>query len=380
MEKLQKKDRINIILKPTNYCNMRCIYCFHQEYGYENNLIKLEYITKLFDLLSRQYYTVFILWHGGEPTSIGLDNFKKYISIQKEFARKNNAIFENSIQTNLTNINDEWLAFFKDNYFNIGTSFDGLSNDITRKNTALFLDKRKKTLEFGYKIGAICVISKKNIHSLLENYKWFNANSFSVNFNPYITADSSDFLYVDRQTYADEMLKMFEYWIDDTDCCIHVNPFENLIYAYFKQEFRVCTFGSCLSHWLCIEPNGNIFPCDKSFDENYCLGNISNIEKIEDVYNSNSFLSILKESIKRRNLCISSCKWFKYCHGGCNHDAFICGDISKNNHYYCLIYKDFFQYIETYVKPKLEKEIVKNPILRSILYNLDSIPFKNSNA
>ena len=368
MEEDVRKNRINIILKPTNYCNMRCVYCFHQENGYDNNLIKTENIVKLFELLSHRYRTVFILWHGGEPTSIGLERFREYISIQKEIAEKSKTRFENSIQTNLTNIDQEWLGFFKDNNFNIGTSFDGISNDSTRKNTTIFLRNREQCLVAGYNLGTICVVSSKNIYGLIENYRWFNSNNFSVNFNPYITDNSSNELYVSRQIYADEMIRLFEYWVNDAECSIHVNPFENLIYAYFKQEFRVCTFGSCLSHWLCIEPTGDIYPCDKSFNDSYCLGNIETIEKIEDIYNSKGFQLILKQSISRREKCINNCQWFKYCHGGCNHDACVGGDISKNDHYYCLLYKDFFAYIDQYVKPKVEEKKIANPILRTLLY------------
>lgn len=347
MQLYNKRDRINIILKPTNNCNLRCLYCFHQEFGYANNAISFECIKKLFTLLAQRFCTISILWHGGEPTCVGLDCFKQYIEIQKNIKKNYDVEFINTIQTNLTNINIEWMRFFKNNDFSIGTSFDGLSNGETRFNTDILLKNRKICLDNGYDVGAICVISSKNIHNLIENYNWFKANNFSVNFNPLITNNKDDVLYVDVDIYTNNIIELFKYWLNDDQCSIHVNPYENLLYAFFKREFRVCTFGSCLSHWVCVEPNGDFFPCDKSFNRQYCLGNVADIMDFDDIYKSDEFLSLIEQSVIRRKTCIDNCKWFQYCHGGCNHDAFIGGDISKNNHYYCKIYKSLFEFMES---------------------------------
>lgn len=364
---IHKKDRINIILKPTNYCNMRCIYCFHQDSGYEDNIISSDCVTKLFELLAQSFYCVSILWHGGEPTCVGIKRLQEFIDIQNKISKKYQVPFLNAIQTNLTNIDAAWLRFFIANNFSLGTSFDGLCNTDTRKNTDVFWEKRELCLKYGYNIGAICVVSHKIVFSLIENYEWFKQNRFSVNFNPYITDNKNDDLYVSVEDYIYNIIELFEYWIYDRKCNIHVNPFENLLYAYFKHEYKVCTFGSCLSHWACIEPNGDIFPCDKSFNRNFCYGNINLITDFNEIYNSEGYRLLIKQAIERRDACIAECKWFQYCHGGCNHDAFMCGNIAKIDHYYCKIYKALFEFLEKMSHKLINDTKTLNPMISSII-------------
>jgi len=81
-----------------------------------------QYIRQLIE--SHRTDKVTVAWQGGEPTLMGLDFYRRAIQFQNQYQRPG-MIFENTLQTNGTLLNDEWCEFFRDNGFLIGISIDG---------------------------------------------------------------------------------------------------------------------------------------------------------------------------------------------------------------------------------------------------------------
>jgi hypothetical protein len=63
-------------------------------------------------------------WQGGEPTILGLEFFRKVVSLQARY-RKPGQRIENDLQTNGTLLDEEWASFLKQNDFLVGLSCDG---------------------------------------------------------------------------------------------------------------------------------------------------------------------------------------------------------------------------------------------------------------
>ena len=55
---------------------------------------------------------------------MGIDFYRRAVELQEKY-RKPGIIFENTMQTNGTLLDDEWCQFFKENNFLIGISIDG---------------------------------------------------------------------------------------------------------------------------------------------------------------------------------------------------------------------------------------------------------------
>lgn len=123
------RDSINILLIPTDICNMSCIYCFHEPFHTSHEKMSLALLDKIYNATFCEYKHVSIIWHGGEPLTMGLEFFKHAISMQKKY---NNVNIKNTIQSNLTLLTEEYANFFYENKIGIGTSFDGVCNNITR--------------------------------------------------------------------------------------------------------------------------------------------------------------------------------------------------------------------------------------------------------
>ena len=63
-------------------------------------------------------------WHGGEPTILGLDYFRRVVELQRKHCPAGKHI-ANSIQTNGVLLTDEWCRFFAAEKFGVGLSLDG---------------------------------------------------------------------------------------------------------------------------------------------------------------------------------------------------------------------------------------------------------------
>lgn len=131
---------LNMLVMPTDICNMNCVYCFHNEFHEKQGRMTEETLRKLYSITLPRYKRVNIIWHGGEPLVMGVDFFKLAISLQKEYP---DCKVENQLQTNLTLMNQEYAEFFAKENVGIGSSFDGICNDNLRGNSDQILKGRE---------------------------------------------------------------------------------------------------------------------------------------------------------------------------------------------------------------------------------------------
>lgn len=87
--------------------------------------------------------------------------YEEIIKLQKGI-NINNVKIENSIQSNLTLLDEELADFFVDNNFEFGSSFDGTRNELTRHRSARILAGREILVSKGKK-QALYVLFKAKI-------------------------------------------------------------------------------------------------------------------------------------------------------------------------------------------------------------------------
>ena len=133
---------------------------------------------------------------------------------------------------------------------------------------------------------------------------------------------------LDPNDYINSFVNLFKYWTVDRTCNINVSNFEEIVNLVINENSGVCTFNSCLGKWLCLDTNGNIYPCDRLCTEEYNLGNTNDLESINDVFKNEKFIVLLKSTIERRQKCIEQCEYYNNCYGGCNANVIL---NNKNN-------------------------------------------------
>ncbi len=335
-------QHISILVMPVTRCNIKCKYCFKSN-DYDNCTMSHETLKRLIDISLPFYRKVSFIWHGGEPLLAGLDFFESAVRLQKEHP---NTIVTNSMQSNLTLLDADLASFLRENSFTIGGSFDGTTNDETRGHSDSILKGRSIAIDAGLKCGTICVVSSKNIDSLIDDYIWFNESQINYTLNPYLTGDQADWFAVPEDVYVAKMIDLFDFWAHDTNCKISLKTFESYVEYIANNKKSLCSYTSCLGKWLGVYPNGDIYPCNRVFPQSYCFGNVHDYSNIQECFNSKGFEKLIKEAIKRRNKC-SSCPIFGFCSGGCNHNALLGGSVENNGGFQCKTLIPIFSHVES---------------------------------
>ena len=73
--------KVEVILKVTEACNLKCKYCYNGE-ECKKGVLSLERFEKLLLVLKTGYDNIHIIWHGGEPLCAGIEYFRKAMDIE----------------------------------------------------------------------------------------------------------------------------------------------------------------------------------------------------------------------------------------------------------------------------------------------------------
>ena len=344
----KKNSRINILLMPTNQCNMNCVYCYHFAEREQPGKMSLELLSKIYEITFNNFDEATIIWHGGEPLVMGADFYRQALAMQKKYSQTK---IINKMQTNLTLLDDELADVLCENKISVGSSFDGLQNEFLRGNSEKILSNREKLLRRKMNCGFIFVVSRKNIDALIENYEFFNRQKINFTMNLYIPTGEkfNDELELAPEHAVEKILEFYDYWIQDENCNISVNYFERILDFIFLRRKSLCSFSSCLGKWVGIRHDGKIFPCNRAFPEKYSYGNVKDYENLSNAFQSEGFGLILSEAIERRKKC-ASCEIFSFCEGGCNNVALNENGIKNTGGSSCIILKKVFRHISNHMK------------------------------
>ncbi len=360
---------ISVIIKPTLACGMACKHCYHSpEELSSKECISLERLEKLFRMLSREYDSVWFVWHGGEPLSLPFSFYKNAIDLEKKIFGPHR--YGNTIQTNGLGLNRRLLKFCKDNEINIGISHEGPYDDILRhdgkKIESLIADMSDGERMFSVN----STISRETQDKQTEIFRHFRDVGAAVSLCPVLpvgcTACHKE-LIPEPGAYIRSSIEAFDEWFNDPDCRTPLVPhFLYVLSALGNPQFSDCAHTSCLTKYLCIYPNGDLYPCAKPCPGTMKLGNIDDIESISEAFHNEAFGEILKGTIARRQKC-QTCEIFNFCQGGCTLDAHYESGIENNGGDSCRIYREIFTHVKKCVDEIIDekKDLSKyNPFVR----------------
>jgi len=352
---------LSIIIKTTWDCNMRCNYCYEQSNQYANTKIPIDTVYNLLQKISEnaedaEIYLK-IIWHGGEPLTMGLDFYKKIIELEKGFT---NLRITNAIQTNGTLINDNWIDFLNKHDFKVGVSLDGPSviHDMQR----LFIGNESSFNEVwsAYRVlkekrngtGLIAVVTQNTINHKEDFYTFFRQNRLDVKLSPLIPVKGrlihqiTDKIGITPGEYGEFLAFLFHKWISEDEYLFQIDPLFDMIRSFITGSPKTCIFVGKCGNFLSLEPNGNVTICGRWSSSDIFLGNI-NVNSLQELYRNVKLF--LEERAKVENSC-SSCRYFQICHGGCSYLAFAKRGVLSDCDYYCESYKRIFRDIEIFLK------------------------------
>lgn len=340
-------------------CNLDCDYCYYLEkdalYPWKKfNLSSFRMNEEVLEKLIRDYIAsqpqqkIEFVWHGGEPTLLGIEYFRKAIAFQKKYA-DGKEIF-NSFQTNGTLITDEWAEFLAENNFLCGLSIDGPEK--FHDNHRRFPNGQgswEKVVEcarifgkHGVEFNTMSVVNASNSKEPATVYEFLKSiGSRFMQFTPIaerIALDPSEPLSIvdnhyDKATavmrenvsatdWGNFLCRIFDIWVKNDVGDRYVNYFDNTLAAYAGQQPSLCSMAPDCGCSLAVEHNGDVYSCDHFVFEDYKLGNIfeKNIAEMAKSDKQLFFEQRKQDSLSRQ---CQKCPFIKACGGDCPKNRFV---------------------------------------------------------
>lgn len=359
-----------IFAKPTgSICNLGCRYCYYLKK--EHLYPKGESFRMTDDIL--ETFIVQLInaspdpvirfsWHGGEPTVLGLDYFRKVVALQRKHQPPRQRI-TNDIQTNGILLDEEWCRFLEAEGFTVGFSLDGPQE---MHDTYRVTRGQKPTYEqvmCGYSLlqqhrvscDILCVVHAQNVEYPTQVYRFFKQiKAQYVSFIPLVEPHSDvengvSCRTVPARAFGAFLCTIFDEWKRQDIGRVIVQIFEESAKTAFEQEHALCIFRKTCGDVPVIEHNGDFYSCDHFVDKEHLLGNISEMPLVEliDSPKQRAFGQAKLNTLPR--YC-RECEVLAMCHGGCPKDRFLqTPDGEAGLNYLCEGYKRFFNYCRPFV-------------------------------
>lgn len=365
-------------------CNLDCDYCYYLEKDAlypdkKYNLSSFRMDEEVLERMIRDYIKsqpqerIEFIWHGGEPTLLGIEYFKKAIALQQKYA--DGKMIANVLQTNGTLINDAWAEFLAENTFLCGLSIDGPKK--FHDNHRKFGDGRgswEKAVEcarlfrkHGVEFNTMSVVNASNSKEPILVYDFLKEiGSRYMQFSPIverITLNEEEDLSIvdnryDKETavmrenvsavdWGNFLCRIFDRWVKTDVGYCYVNWFDNTLAAYVGQMPSLCSMASYCGCSLAIEHNGDAYCCDHFVSPEYKLGNLFEHDIAEMAKSDKQlfFEQYKKDSLSAR---CRSCAYLSVCGGDCPKNRIARTAEGESISVLCTGFRMFFEHTRKY--------------------------------
>jgi len=301
-------------------------------------------------------------WHGGEPTMLGLDYFRRIVALQRKHHASDRRI-ANGMQTNGTLLDDQWCRFLAAEGFSVGLSLDGPQEihdqyRVTKDGRSTHekaMRGYELLLKHGINTDILCVVNAHNVWYPAEVYGFFKQiEAPYVSFLPMVEPQSEaengvNALTVPADAWGSFLCTIFDEWASRDIGRIKVQIFEEAARVAFGQEHSLCIFRPTCGDIPVIEHNGDFFSCDHFVNLEHRLGNITKTPLVELLESpvQRAFGQAKLENLPR--YCLK-CDVRDMCNGECPKNRFCrTPDGEEGLNYLCAGYKRFFTHCRPFV-------------------------------
>lgn len=347
---------------------------FEKDWRLNDQLLE-NFIRQYIEAISVPVVT--FIWQGGEPTLLGLDYFRKVLSLQKKYS--DGKKIENAFQTNGTLLTDDWCRFFADNNFLVGISVDGEehNHDHFRRNISgrtTFNEVmrgigmlHKNNVEF----NTLSCVNSYNVNFAVETYRFLKKiGSGFMQFLPVVERSpqlrDDQHLNLVPPDYEGEasvtgwsvpsegfgrfLISIFNEWVRSDVARYYIQIFDATLANYVGEMPGICVFSETCGDALVMEHNGDIYSCDHYVYPEYFLGNLSDTRLTGLSKTERQFDFGLAKRAKLPQYCLQ-CDVLYACHGECPKHRFnTTPDGAPGLNYLCAGYKLFFKHTEPYME------------------------------
>ena len=393
-----------IFAKPAGpVCNLECRYCYYLRKG---NLYPKDESFRMGEDLLESYIVQHIeaspgeviqfSWHGGEPTVLGLDYFRRIAALQRKHLPAGRRI-TNGMQTNGVLLDEEWCRFLAEESFGIGLSIDGPQemHDRYRLNRGgrpthkQAMHAWKLLQRYRVPCDLLCVVHDYNVRYPARVYRYFKEiGGRYLGFLPVVEPQPDAARGVSPHTvppedYGEFLCAIFDEWLRQDIGRIRVQMFEEAARPAQGSEHSLCVFRETCGDVPVVEHNGDFFCCDHFVDEGHRLGNIRTTPLVSLLESPRQ----LAFGQAKRDLLPRFCRMcdvLPMCNGGCPKDRFVrTPDGEEGLNFLCPAFKRFFSHsLPALVRlaslgPDLERAAERLPARQSMQEKRSTVAGRN---
>lgn len=363
---------MQIIVKLTTNCNLNCIYC--SEGDKKAVTLKKEMLFKAIDelplLLDKiNDKNITLLWHGGEPLSVG----KEYLTEVMQYATEKlkNYHIKFLIQTNGTLIDDEWISIFCKFKVGIGISLDGYkelhdNNRLTKNGEATFdliVKNMQKLKNAGVNYGALMVLntsSQINMEALTKCIEEYDLHPKIHSVIACGRASEVDSVAV-YENYVELMKELYRYCME-SDRNIIIEPLNELMDTILGVDsVHECSFnGSCGVSFICIYADGSAGFCGRAEHEkdDFTYGSLEDKNLLELYESVNAQRIRSRQQYLKEHDCYG-CNYWHLCHGGCAFEAVTATGSLYSKYVNCGMRKSLLDFLQTEGLQLLKEKLIR---------------------
>ena len=330
----------NLLIKPSGAdCNLRCDYCFYLEKcGLYPESARHRMDADTLQAIVEQMMVMGGLnpsfgWQGGEPTLMGLDFFRQVVDLQRRFGKIGQQV-GNGFQTNGFLIDEEWAAFLAQYQFLVGLSLDGPQHvhDHYRRDRGgkgtweRVVYSAQRLRAHGAAVNCLAVVNDYSARFPEETYDFLRSEGFDfLQFIPIVEPDGAGQgaapFSLSSEAFGDFFCRIFDRWVADFSDglpMVSVRWFDSLLHTYVGLEAPECPMQDECGVYLCIEHNGDVYPCDFYVEPDLRLGNVHH-DRLDHLLNCEKMRIFARAKRRVPGQC-ACCRWWRQCRGGCVKD------------------------------------------------------------
>jgi len=331
---------VTLIMKATRLCNLRCEYCHDWRAGKDQTMSFASLAATIKAVLTEPGHArVTFVWHGGEPTLLGVAYYEKALLLQARYRQPGQEI-RNVMQTNATRITPEWIDFWKLYSFGIGMSIDGpaLIHNATRfyangkgswDDVARGLDMLKAS-DLGASV--LMVVDRPVLEYGPRAVFDFFGEMGVANFGllackpdnlPDVTSCTPAEHYVSPTEFNRFMSEVWDIWLDHGDPAIRIRELSSLESKIVTGTSTECTLrGACVGDYFLVDPDATVSHCDLFVgDDAYTFGNL-HTDSFAEIRSTEAAAAIQTRTSDEVD-AMRACPEFEVCQGWCPHERYI---------------------------------------------------------
>lgn len=371
------KRRPNFMIVPTVDCNATCRYCFSarrpgvmDEATWRQTLRFLETLTTPWPKTA----PIRITFHGGEPLLAGLAFFERALADLAEMFSPDRLRL--SVQSNLWNLSDAFVALFREHHVTIGTSLDGPA-DVTDRQRCRGYHARTmagitKAQDHGLPVGCICTPTPASVDRWREIGEFFAAHNLSVTYHPAVPAlgvPAHEFV-LPPARYGALLREVLAATVAD----LRAHPVVLVKHAidFVCGATPQCHYGPCFGKFLVVAPDGALYPCQRFLGHaEFVMGNIRDVAAAGD---GSVWRNPVAGKFQRRQAYLrahqdeSTDLLARFSRGGCAYQAFTANRPDRHDPYW-LALRSFFEAIEDRLTTEILATYAEATTFRALLHD-----------